>query len=537
MKKSKRIVAMLVCVLFTVTLFAGCGSKATDSDADKTGKTDTGAETKGTNDPITITCMFSDHPSQPYQEETWVLPKVIKEKFNITMEMQAIPSSAFEEKRNATLASGDIPDIIVGMEKIVADDYGRKGMFINFMNYKNIMPNMLATLEKYEPLKVHMVSPDEFYVMPGQSVTMGTVSASANLLPLVRMDILKDLGLSTPNTYDELYDMLVQMKKAYPDSFPWIDRCRLTTMFSVLSAGLGLFSCPSGACNTGWTVFNPATEIFTDVMEEENFKFFIEFMKKCYDDGLLDPNYATDTTTEWESKLMSSKGFFTVDYFARPDMMTTIARSSGDEKFSLESMLPPAIEEGQQKIYALIGVRGFNVTSAKTKHPERVCEMIDFWVYSEEGCLLTTYGMKDVTFKVKDGKKLERIYTDTVKTQLDFDAAYGVNYLTFWNFKPDFYGYDLFDENASYYYNQPWQLFEDKLLSPPPAVIFNAGESEKYNEYRIDLNDERLSVLNQFIMGERPMSEWDKAIKELHDIGMTDYLELINSAYKRIYNK
>jgi putative aldouronate transport system substrate-binding protein len=154
MKKSKRIVAMLVCVLFTVTLFAGCGSKATDSDADKTGKTDTGAETKGTNDPITITCMFSDHPSQPYQEETWVLPKVIKEKFNITMEMQAIPSSAFEEKRNATLASGDIPDIIVGMEKIVADDYGRKGMFINFMNYKNIMPNMLATLEKYEPLKV-----------------------------------------------------------------------------------------------------------------------------------------------------------------------------------------------------------------------------------------------------------------------------------------------------------------------------------------------------------------------------------------------
>jgi len=75
------------------------------------------------------------------------------------------------------------------------------------------------------------------------------------------------------------------------------------------------------------------------------------------------------------------------------------------------------------------------------------------------------------------------------------------------------------------------------LLSPPPAVIFNAGESEKYNEYRIDLNDERLSVLNQFIMGERPMSEWDKAIKELHDIGMADYLELINSAYKRIYNK
>lgn len=538
MKKGKRIVAMLICVFFIAVLFTGCsGSKSGDSAAGKTEKADTGVETKGTNDPITITCMFSDHPSQPYQEETWVLPKVIKEKFNITMEMQAIPESAFQEKRNTTLASGDVPDIIMGMEKNVADDYGKKGMFINFMDYKDIMPNMLATLEKYEPLKAYMLSPDEFYVMPGQSVTMGTVSASANLIPFVRMDILKDLGVSAPKTYDELYDMLAQMKKAYPDSFPWIDRCRLTVMFSVLSAGLNLYSCPLGACNTGWTVFNPNTKTFTDVMEEDNFKFFIEFMKKCYDDGLLDPNYATDTTTEWESKLMSSKGFFTCDYFSRPDMMTTIARSSGDDKFSLEAILPPTIEGGQQKMYALTGVRGFNVTSAKTKYPERVCEMIDFWVYSEEGCLLTTYGVKDVTFKIKDGKKLSVIYTDTIKSSLDFDAAYGVNYLTFWNFQPDFYGYDIFDENASYYQKQPWQLYKDNLLNSPPAVIFNAGESDKYNEYRVDLNDERLSVLNQFIMGEKPMSEWDKAIKELHEIGMADYLDLLNSAYKRIYSK
>lgn len=36
-------------------------------------------------------------------------------------------------------------------------------------------------------------------------------------------------------------------------------------------------------------------------------------------------------------------------------------------------------------------------------------------------------------------------------------------------------------------------------------------------------------------MGERDMSEWDAAIEELHEIGMEDYLDLINSAYKRLY--
>ena len=521
--------------MLTLTFVAGCGVKD-DPVVKTTEKVDKKEEvTSGDRDPITISCLFSDHASQPYQEETWVLPKVVKEKFNITMDMQAIPSSAFTEKRNATLASGDIPDIIMGMDKLVADDYGKKGMFLNFMDYKDIMPNMMITFEKYEPLSAHMVSPTEFYVMPGQSVTMGALSGAANLLPVVRMDVLNDLGISPPDTYDGLYDMLAEIKKAYPDSYPWIDRCRLQTIFSVLSGGLNLFSCPSYAGNTGWTVFHPDTETFTDVMEEDNFKFFIEFMKKCYDDELLDPSYATDTTTEWESKLMSSKGFFSIDYFARPDMMTSIARSGGDEKFSFEAILPPKVEGGQQKMYALLGTRGFNVTSAKTKYPERMCEMIDYWVYSEEGCLLTTYGIENQTFKFAEGKKLEKILTDTIATQLDFDAAYGVNYLTFWNYKPDFFGYDLFDENASYYYNQPWKLFENQLLDPPPSAIFNAEEADLYNEFRVDLNDERLSILNQFIMGERPMSDWDASIAELHKLGMTDFLDLLNSAYNRIY--
>ena len=84
---------------------------------------------------------------------------------------------------------------------------------------------------------------------------------------------------------------------------------------------------------------------------------------------------------------------------------------------------------------------------------------------------------------------------------------------------------------------QPWKLFKDNMLDPLPIIVFNGEENGRYNEYATALNDERLSILNQFIMGERPLSEWDKAVEELHDIGMADYLDLVNSAYKRIYGK
>lgn len=555
MKTSKRILMLLICMVLVLSLFTtGCGGKEPeDSTADKTdttadkdkskddedkkepeGKDETGSDS---NDPITITCMFSDHPSQPYQEDTWVIPKVIKEKFNITMEMQAIPSSAYQEKRNAVIASGEIPDLIMGVPKLTADEYGKKGMFMNFMDYKDNMPNMIAALEELDFLKAQQPGEDEFYVIAGKVTTPGAVHLAAIALPLVRMDVLEDLELSTPKTYDEFYDMLKKLKEAYPDSYPWIDRCRLPFMVSTLSGGLGLNSRPAGDFG-GWVVFDPEKEVYTDIMESENFKFFIEFMKKCHDEGLLDPNYATDTATEWESKLMSDKGFFMCDYFARPDMMTNIARSSGNDKFSLEAMLPPVVDGGEQKVFPNLGVGGgFNVVNAKTEHPGRITEMLDFWYYSEEGSLMTTSGIKDETFKITEGNAISRIYTDTIKSSLDFDAAYGVNYLSFPGLQPDFFGYDLFDETASEHYNQPWKLFEDNMLEPLPTVVFNSEESERYNEYATDLNDERLSVLNQFIMGERDISEWEKAIEELHSIGMADYLELVNSAYKRIYNE
>ncbi len=112
-----------------------------------------------------------------------------------------------------------------------------------------------------------------------------------------------------------------------------------------------------------------------------------------------------------------------------------------------------------------------------------------------------------------------------------------VNYFSFTGFQSDFFGYSLYDEDVSYYYCQPWKLFKDNMLDPLPIIVFNGEENGRYNEYATALNDERLSILNQFIMGERPLSEWDKAVEELHDIGMADYLDLVNSAYKRIYGK
>ncbi|MDY5015588.1 MAG: hypothetical protein SO063_05925 [Eubacteriales bacterium] len=545
----KKTLAVLLTLALVISLLAACsGSSGSSTTAATTAAATTAAATTaaGTTaeattapaasaDTLTISCMFSNHDSQPYTEETWLLPKAAAEKFNITMEMNAIPSASFEEKRNTTLASGDIPDLIVGIAKDVADQYGQLGMFMNFMNYTDSMPNMLSAMEKYDLIKVYMPSDTELYAQPAQITTSGSVSTSAYFIPMIRMDVLKELNLSTPNTYDEFYDVLAAIKAAYPESYPWVNRQSFDMILSVFAPGLGLDCFPSGICGTNHAVWNKESETFTSVFDEDNFRFFVEFLNKLYNDGLLDPTYASDDTSTWESKIVSGAGFFAVDYFARPDMMSSIATAGGDSDYSLEAMLIPTVEGGTQSVFARLGIGSWIVADAKTEDPARLCEFIDWWRYTEEGSLLTTYGVEGETYTKNADGTLTKIFTDSITNTLDFDAAYGTNYLQFWSFRPDFYGYNLYDASASYWTNQVWNLVADRQIDSPPTIVRNAEEIEEYNDVCVDMLSTIRNVVNEFIMGRRDFATWDDAVKEINDAGYAFNLEQLNSVYARLY--
>ncbi|NLD86780.1 MAG: extracellular solute-binding protein, partial [Clostridiales bacterium] len=348
--KAKRILALLLAMMMVFMLAACSSDKKEDTSASSSTDSSTSAEKKEEpkkeekkeepkkeekkeepkkeetapaaeeNENITIECLFSNHDSQPYTEATWLLPKKALEKFNITMNMNAIPSASFEEKKNTTLASGEIPDLVMGVAKSVCDEYGKLGMFMNFMNYIDIMPNMAKIMDEYPTLKAYMPSENEMYAQASQITTAGAVNTACYFIPMIRMDIMNELGLSQWESYDEFYDVLAAMKTKYPDSYPWVNRQGIAFIISVFAPGLGIDSFPSGLSSTGWGVWKEDSKSFTSIMDEPNFKEWVIFMNKLYNDGLLDPSYATDDTQTWESKIVSGAGFFACDYFARPEM-------------------------------------------------------------------------------------------------------------------------------------------------------------------------------------------------------------------------
>jgi len=548
MANAKRISALVLAIVMIVAMFAGCNSGSNNASTTAAAATTTKAAATtaaaaattaaapagdAAEETLAIEVLFSDHDSQPYSADTWLLPKVALEKFNIQMNMNAIPSASWVDKRNTTLASGDLPDIIMGVDKSVIDEYGPMGMFLNFMDYADVMPNMLAAMDKFADIGANMQSATEMYGMPGSITTAGNVATAAYFIPMIRADLVADLGISSDwKTYDEFYNVLKALKDANPESYPWVNRQKVDFLLSVFAPGLGIDCFPSGICGTGFAVWNGTS--FTSILDEANFKEWVIFMNKLFADGLLDPSYATDDTQTWESKIVSGAGSFACDYFARPEMMSSIGITS-NPNYSLEAVLVPMMDGGSQTIFSRLGIGGWNIVDAKTEDPARLCEFIDYWRYTEEGSFLMNYGLEGEHYVINDDNTISQIFMEGVTNKLDQDAKLGINYLTFWSFKPDFYGYDMYDANATYHTNQVWELLADKQIPSPPSLVRNAEETAALAEYSADLLDVQRNTINEMIMGIRSVDEWDAIVEEWMDAEYQTYLDEANATYARIY--
>ena len=543
MKTSRKVLALILSVLLVVTVFAGCNNNTTTSSAapstteSKGGDASTSGE--ASRDPITYTLWFGEHASEPYHEDTWVLAPWALEKFNITLDITAVPATDWETKRNSSMMGGvdGLPDILMGVVKETTDEYGEMGMFLDLMTQQDNMPNLMKVMEDFPLYESYLFNGEKLYAQPTTIATEGAVNMTAYYTAFVREDIMKEVGVTEfPSTFEGVTELFQKMKDAYPDVYPWSQRktSNMRMIVNFFAPGLGIDVAPIGKSNTGWAVWNEDSKTFTSIMEEENFKAFIEWMSDLYAKGLLDPSFNVDETAQWETKMTAGQAFFAVDYYSRPDMFNPTGQSM-NENFQLSSVLTPAMEGGEQKIFADVGMGGYNGFKATVQSPERLAEFLDAWYYTEEGCLLTTYGIEGETYTKNEDGTLSKHFTDEVPTALDFDAAYGVNYLTFYGFKPDFFGYNLYDEGQSDTYNYSWNLYKDEQIDLPPTIVRSAEEATAYMDYQVDLQDTFESVLTDFISGRRSMDQWDDAKAELDQVGYATFLEQINGSYQRLY--
>lgn len=469
-------------------------------------------------EPVTLNMMHQSHPSWPLQEDWYVL-KMLSEDQNVNFNLTTVPVDGFEEKLNLVMASGDLPDLMFLNSGNPVRQYGSQGAFVNMLDYIDQMPNFKAWYEENTDFALNYMAADgAIYQMPEQGVDETNRRGW-----MYRKDVFDALGLEIPTNADELYDVLVALKEAYPDSYPLASRSFVNNLGQLLmiAPSWGTDHIETGENrylylknDSDWT-FGPTEDAYRDMLQ---------FFNKLYEEKLVIPNLLTIDTKGWQDVISNGDSFITLDYLSRIDFFNTPMREVNPD-FTMAYMPPPAFGDAGVRgfAYSAKGTLGF-VVGSTTKQMDNVIKYLD-WLYTDEGKELMSWGREGDLYEEVNGERKWK----TFKTAAEMKQATGFETFGFYQL------YDFDGELSTFSPETKAAVLEAREYDLPqqPILAFNEEEQEVANTIGVAIETYVAEQASKFILGERSFDTWDDYVKEVENMGIEELKAVHESAYAR----
>ena len=321
--------------------------------------------------------------------------------------------------------------------------------------------------------------------------------------------------------------------------------------FDTLAAAFSLkvnvmYRDPQAGKITYWTEYNNG----------ENFKAYVETMRKWYEEGLIDEEFVSQKYDGWTAKITGDKvGMF----FCFPDSVgsweDSIKQTLKDNAYGnpddvcIYGLVPLKGIDGVPYTYdndnAMVSFAGANqptvITTAAVKngHIEKCLELLNY-LYSEEGSELNNWGVEGVSY-TKDADGTHH-WTEAVTNDPDYGMAdavfkYALPTLGGW---PKAMSYEAW---GSMNLVVPDQITTHKnyALSDTsldiPSFALNAEEQETYSRIITDVNTAVSEVYLSVITGKKDVAELDALLAQVKSMGIGDAVAAYQSAYDRYMNR
>ena len=257
-----------------------------------------GEEEAAASERVTITYMRSEHPSSPIHTDAPVY-EAIREALNIDLQIEAIPGGDFNAKVQLLLGTAQLPDIARLRQRQV-NDFADSGVFLPLNEpLKNQAPDLWAYIDAIPDAKKTFIDGTMYYVPQ-----MDSFQKLLAPIPMIRRDLLDDTGQEMPDSFDELYETLATFKREYPDSQPWTVRGGTRNLLNRAAFPMGM----------GWSIhWQPGEQRWVYGTVKPEFKAILEYFRNAYVDGVLDPDFAINSSSQWHEKLGSGKSLFYYD--------------------------------------------------------------------------------------------------------------------------------------------------------------------------------------------------------------------------------
>lgn len=286
-------------------VLAGCSDKEEKAAVTKDGKPQ-------------LTALITKHPlTQDVNKIEWL--KEIEDRLGIDIKWQEV-SADWDQKKGALLAGGDVPDLIIGPNAITDADYVQfPGLFEDLSDdVDSSLPNVQAMFDAKPETKAIATQLDgQIYGLPKyQRFWPGTATRQ-----FINQEWLDNLGLKMPTNWDELYTVLKAFKDEDAngngdknDEIPMDFSPTGTIGFgffqpTVLLGSFGITL--TDASGSGYYVEDGQVKNF---LTDERYKELVEFLHKCYAEGLINKEVFTQDYTKYQSLARGDKDTAKVGY-------------------------------------------------------------------------------------------------------------------------------------------------------------------------------------------------------------------------------
>lgn len=457
--------------------------------------------------PVSIMSMyFTPEPPGPDN----VIVQEFEKKTNTDLNITWVSPNSYGDKVNVTLASGDMPDLMLVDDPFSAQvrTMVQQGAFWDLTPYVGDYPN----LQKF---------PEEAWTNTKQAD--GKNYGIPRVRPVeggpflfLRKDWLDNVGLEIPKTTDEFYKVLEAFTNEDPDGNGQDDTIGLTALVNQNNMGGYGAIVSAFTQNTGdWKEIDGKL-VNVNLLPE--MREALEWLSNAYKDGLISEDLAVLKESQTKDQLNAGRAGAAINTVeAAWEPMEINMRNNPDADF-----LP------------LVSLNGWNNKDGgffgmfvipKTVPEEKVKKLLELMDYgaSEEGGALASYGLEGVHYTEENGIKMA---TEKAKTDIVGSQALGQIFMSYDKYMRAYRGgmpLEILERNR--------QIIDERAETsvPDPAIgLYSETNISVGPELTKNIQDMRTKIM----LGKQSLADWDAYVEKLKtDPDLQKITDELNQAY------
>lgn len=573
----KKLIAMLLTAAMTATVFAGCGDsadKAGGSDSEDAGDSgsagDSGdAEDSGdagdsgdaedsadTGDVTELTFYSADGTEDPWTDP---VAEAITKATGVKLKT-SYPVSEDDETISLMIAENEYPDLIFAK--------GDAGSLIE----AGALIDMTDFIEEYGP-NIKKLYGDEFYKLKYSAddpaiyqlssyAKGGEVYKTAGTAQL-QWDVLKENDYKVPQTLEEFETMIRDYMADHPQTDDGYDTIGMTISAAdwhwMITLGNPSAYIAEGAPDNGeWLIDDNYNATFK--YTSEKVREYFKWLSRMYDDGVLDPNFATQTHEDYIAKISTGQVLALFDADWDYQDAETILKNDG--KYGKTYAGLPLTMDADTKCRTLMYqglTTGYGVgISVDCEDPVKAIKFLDF-MCSDEGQVLRWWGIEGENYQVDENGVRYRTEEEIQKSQTDteYSKTTGVG---FHGYPFPVYGDGVTDDTGSTYtttskdsviaeYNEEQQaackawgtelltdIFPqaDEFETPAYSAIWAYAKPTEFTEIESQLDEIAWPGLIKCVT--EPVdnfdANYDQMLKDFEGVGLADAESMLTDIIK-----